>query len=505
IAKNKYIRKAISIGVLQFANPQPGNHAYGAKKPASEIYLAGDWGNDRKVRTFAIDLQKLAPANWSGKVYISAATGFIAPDRRITLKLKRFNQAVQAAEIPLINLADFIMQTKIPRKVDIALQANAADYNSVIKTPLPGKFYKLGLAGFSDAVKVAAVSCNNNTVFAALEVATPQNVNQLEFWLIGSNKKVWQFTAYSDNSSMISCNLQPFADKRVKISVEDQKRFFFAIPRDLLGNGNEFRFNLALYRHGSSSAPGEFATYAALPKSFYDPANFAFGNITSGKSAPKQTPEYTVHNLGKGGYTTGNIIRYRLPQALKLKPQAVVLLAGTNDMLNTGKLATFEQFEKNLRYIVKTLQKNGAEVVMNTLPPCSEKLLLKRHKPEKFGKTMPMARIDQANKIVRKIAAECNCELIDLYDLVISSGDPDSAESLLRNPANVKSSDGVHLRSEGYRFWAEKLSQTSTLKNLPPKSVTVCLGDSLTWGAGMKGAGTVEGETMPAFLKNLMK
>ena len=180
-----------------------------------------------------------------------------------------------------------------------------------------------------------------------------------------------------------------------------------------------------------------------------------------------------------------------------------------NDLImekNTGKLATHEQFEKNLRYIVKTLQKNGAKVVMNTLPPCSEKLLLQRHKPEKFGNTSPMERIAQANRIVRKIAAECNCELVDLYDLVISSGDPDSRESLLRNPANEKSRDGVHLRAAGYRLWAEKLSSSATLKQLPAHSSVVCLGDSLTWGASMKGAGTVEGETMPAFLnKSLNK
>ena len=504
--KNKYVRKALSIGVLHFANPQPGNHAYGALKAASEIYLAGDWVNESDAKTFTLDLLKLAPKNWTGRVYVSAATGFIVPDRRVTLKFKRFNNAIQAPEIKLVNLADFLKQTQVPRKIQITQQSGSLDYNTVIKNPLPETFYKLGLDGFSDAVKVAAVSGNKEYICAALEVAMPQNVNQLEFWLVGSNKKVWQFSAYSDNSSMITCNLQPFVDKQVKISVGGQKKFFFAIPRTLLGNGNEFRFNLALYRHGSSTAPGAFATYAALKKSFYDPENFAYGKIIGSADNVTTEQKYTVYNLGKGGYTTGNIIHAKLPEVLKLKPQAVVLLAGTNDMLNTGKLATHEQFEKNLRYIIKTLQKNGAKVVMNTLPPCSEKLLLQRHKPEKFGNTSPMERIAQANRIVRKIAAECNCELIDLYDLVISSGDPDSRKSLLRNPANEKSRDGVHLRAAGYRLWAEKLSSSATLKQLPAHSSIVCLGDSLTWGASMKGAGTVEGETMPAFLnKSLNK
>ena len=309
---------------------------------------------------------------------------------------------------------------------------------------------------------------------------------------------------------MTTCNLQPFSDKRVQIRVDAQKHFFFAVPRDLIGQGNKVRFNLAVYRHSGAVKTSGFATYSALTKGFYAPKEFAFAQLaeSSVKGNVQKTTDaelaYQVHNLGKGGHTTGNIISNKFKVALKLKPQAVVLLAGTNDMLNTGKLATLEQFEKNLRYIVKTLQKNGAKVVMNTLPPCSEKLLLKRHKAEKFGGILPMERIAQANKIVRKIALECNCDLVDLYNLIAASGDPDSEASLLRNPANVKSPDGVHLRAEGYKLWAEKLSQSPSLKNLPEKSVIVCLGDSLTWGAGMKGAGTANGETMPAFLKEFV-
>jgi len=112
-----------------------------------------------------------------------------------------------------------------------------------------------------------------------VEVSEAKNLNQVEFWLIGSNKKIWQFIAYSDGSSMTTCNMQPATDKRLKIKVTDQAGFFFAIPRDLLGNNDSYRFNLACYRHGSSTVKAAYATYSALVKSFYEPANFAFFEV----------------------------------------------------------------------------------------------------------------------------------------------------------------------------------------------------------------------------------
>ena len=508
VNKNKFVRKALSMGVLNQQNTQPGGHPYGAAKPTRDVYVLGDWVNEYGAKYFTLDLAKLAPAKWTGKVYISAATGFIVPGRQLTLQLVRFNDAAQAAEVVPASLAEFTCQAKIQRKVSVPQISGKVDFKKVIAHPLPGKFYKLGLNGYSNAVKTAAIAVNKDYVCGALEVAFPGNVHQIEFWLAGSNKKVWQFIAYSDNSSMSSCNLQPFHDKRVKISAAGNSRFFFAIPRELLGGSGDFRFNLACYRHGSSKARLEFATYAALVKSFYDPANFAYAQTGKpGKSTGgtvKKSAACQVYNLGRGGYTTGNIIRSRLPQALKLSGDVVILLAGTNDMLNTGKLATFEQYEKNLRYIVTKLQQNGSKVIMNTIPPCSEKLLLRRHKREKFGQYSPMQRIEKANEIVRKVAAELKCELCDLNKLVQSSGHPDDANSLMRNMANVKIRDGVHLRAEGYQLWAKELSKLAALRNLPANSKVVCVGDSLTYGAGMKGAGTASGETMCAYLYNIL-
>ena len=279
VGKNKFVRKALSIGVLNYQNTHPGNHPYGAKAPTRDVYMLGEWCDDREAKNFTLDLKKLAPENWTGKVYLSAATGFLVPDRRITIQLVNFNDAVKAPVIAPVSLAEFAKAARIPRKETVALLQEKADFDRVISKPLKENFYKLGLAGYSDAIKVAALASDKKYIYAAVEVSEAKNVNQVEFWLIGSNKKIWQFIAYSDGSSMTTCNLQPAIDKRLTFQVQDQARFFFAIPRDLLGSGNSYRFNIACYRHGSSTVKSAYATYSALPKSFYDPTNFAFFEV----------------------------------------------------------------------------------------------------------------------------------------------------------------------------------------------------------------------------------
>ena len=77
--------------------------------------------------------------------------------------------------------------------------------------------------------------------------------------------------------------------------------------------------------------------------------------------------------------------------------------------------------------------------------------------------------------------------------------DLESEKSLIRNKANAKSLDGVHLTQEGYRLMAEMIA--GLLKDtVKPSDVVVCFGDSITLGAGMKGQGTAFGETYPAWL-----
>ena len=219
-------------------------------------------------------------------------------------------------------------------------------------------------------------------------------------------------------------------------------------------------------------------------------------------SGPGATSARVV-NLGKGGLSSWEILNKKLPEALILKPQTTVLLAGTNDMINSGKLASYKSYEDNLQQIITRLKDAGSQVILVTIPPCSERLLFKRHRQEAFGRETPSERIIKANQIVRKLAENNQCRLVDFYQIVRQRGDVDGKASLIRNPANGGGEDGVHPGAEGYKILAGAIFAIIKDENLPAGKI-VCLGDSITCGAGVKGEGTAAGETYPGKLAELL-
>jgi len=76
----------------------------------------------------------------------------------------------------------------------------------------------------------------------------------------------------------------------------------------------------------------------------------------------------------------------------------------------------------------------------------------------------------------------------------------------LRNEANSRSKDGVHPTSGGYDVIAGAVYQGMKTAGWQDAGAVVCFGDSITYGAGMKGAGTaaVDAETYPAKLARLL-
>ncbi len=492
-----FVRKALSVGVLSTQNPRPGGHAYGANTPAQEIYELGNFVAQDAIQHFTLDLAALAPEHWNGKVYLSCATSLVNPDRRITLKLLHANDAAKAKTIAPVDRTGFARTAAVPRTIRAPRLSGTVDCDRLLReAPLPQRFLKLGLSGYADTPCHGGISMDNRKLYAAFAAEAPGERLQTEFWCVGADSTLWQVIAYSDGTHLLTRNLVPVAKDGVEVVVQEGQKFLFAIPLALLGTpaeGQTWRVNLACYREASKHSSAEHMTYSPLVKSFNEQEHFA-------QLLPAAS-QVTVLNLGISGYTTGNIRNNTLAKALAAKPAVIVLLAGTNDMLNSKKLATFEEFEHNLRFLVQSLKESGSAVVMNTLPPCSEALLLARHKRENYGVFSPSERIDRANAIIRKVAADSQCEVVDLHKIIADSGAPDSAESLLRNPLNVQSRDGVHLRKEGYRLWAEQLAKTDALRKLRPGQTVVCLGDSITYGAHLPGAGTTAGDNMPSYLR----
>ncbi len=208
-----------------------------------------------------------------------------------------------------------------------------------------------------------------------------------------------------------------------------------------------------------------------------------------------------VINQGVGGNTTRDALARYQRAVTDLAPDYLVLLLGTNDACNSGKLVPLEDFRENLAKLVDSSP--TARVVLVTPPPIIVEYLAERHPhhPELARLAEHLADYDAA---IRALAADRGLPLVDFRARVLAEEGPlDGAASLLRCEANGGGRDGVHPTAEGCRALAERVA-AALAADIQPGETVVCLGDSITFGAHLKGAGTAWGETYPAWLALLL-
>lgn len=215
--------------------------------------------------------------------------------------------------------------------------------------------------------------------------------------------------------------------------------------------------------------------------------------------------QFEVINRGMRGYSVGKVAQ-AWPKLLKEgpSPDVVVLIVGTNDMINSEYLTPLDTFRDRYDALVDALQKSAKHVVVATLPPCVEEHLFRRHKRELYNSGSPNERIQQANTIIKEIAQQKGCALVDL-DLVFVPGtwEEGNVQGLLTTTAASGRPDGVHPNAAGSRKIGEAVAERIKSLGLTGGTIT-CLGDSITYGGGLPGEGTAEGETYPAVVQQLL-
>ncbi len=213
------------------------------------------------------------------------------------------------------------------------------------------------------------------------------------------------------------------------------------------------------------------------------------------------TPNVTVINKGFSGRNSGNALQLLDKEVLPLKPQHVIVYFGMNDAMNSGNLLPLAQYEANLRQLVKKLTDGGAKTVaLMTINPVIEDYVRARH-PKHPQRDNLQAYLAEYDQVVRKIAKEKVLPLIDLRALIERQGGAVvSEESLIRCEKNGGGKDGVHLTATAYQLLGKRVFEVLGGRVKTGETV-VCFGDSITFGAGVKGAGTVTGETYPAVLQ----
>jgi lysophospholipase L1-like esterase len=194
-----------------------------------------------------------------------------------------------------------------------------------------------------------------------------------------------------------------------------------------------------------------------------------------------------VINAGVGGNATTNILKRLEKDVLNKNPDFVILMVGTNDMLNSKKMISYTSYRKNMKTIVDKIKKSGSDVLLMSSPPADSVYLFERHNKIMF-KESPNEKLNKTRAIVSKIATDNQLYFLDVYQAFVNLNLPKHNKDLFfRNAMNSGASDGVHPTVLGYHFIAELVFQYLKKNHLlQAYNKIICLGDSITNGSGVK-------------------
>lgn len=190
-----------------------------------------------------------------------------------------------------------------------------------------------------------------------------------------------------------------------------------------------------------------------------------------------------VINAGVGGNTTTDLL-HRLDQdVLVQQPDLVILMVGTNDMLNSKKLISYQEYRKNIEEVVRRIKEGGADILVISAPPADSAYLFQRHDRHLYAEA-PNEKMNRARGIVASIATKYGLYYLDLYEKFSELGLPRHNEDLfIKNIKNSGKADGVHPTALGYYFISTQIYQLLQDEKLTDKKI-VCFGDSITFGGG---------------------
>ncbi len=138
-------------------------------------------------------------------------------------------------------------------------------------------------------------------------------------------------------------------------------------------------------------------------------------------------------NRGISGQTTPQMLIRFQQDVVALKPAAVVILAGTNDLAGNTGLSTLPMIEDNLRSMVAIAKANNIRVILASVLPVADY-------PWRKG-LEPAGKIRDLNAWMKRYAAEQNCTYLDYYSAFV-----DKQGGM--KPGTSK--DGVHPTPAGY-------------------------------------------------------
>lgn len=147
---------------------------------------------------------------------------------------------------------------------------------------------------------------------------------------------------------------------------------------------------------------------------------------------------------GISAQTTPQMLIRMRPDVVALRPRAVVILAGTNDIAgNTGPM-TDEEIAGNIASMCEIAVANGIKVVLSSILPTSN-YHQGANQPAPQTVLRPLARIRKLNDWMKQYAAEKGHVYLDYFTAMVD------AQGMLKAEF---STDDLHPNTEGYAVMA---------------------------------------------------
>jgi lysophospholipase L1-like esterase len=166
---------------------------------------------------------------------------------------------------------------------------------------------------------------------------------------------------------------------------------------------------------------------------------FLGDSITDGWNLAKYFPGKPYVNRGIGGQTTMQMLVRMHPDVIHLRPAAVILLAGTNDIAHNTGPETQEMVEDNIRAICELAESHNIKIILCLLTPISD------YTKAKQTEHRPPADIISLNHWIESYAPDVHAQLADYYTALVDD------KGMLREGY---SEDGLHPNAKGYELLA---------------------------------------------------
>jgi lysophospholipase L1-like esterase len=166
---------------------------------------------------------------------------------------------------------------------------------------------------------------------------------------------------------------------------------------------------------------------------------FLGDSITDGWKLAQSFPGKPYVNRGISGQTTAQMLVRMFPDVINLRPEALIILAGTNDIARNTGMQTLEMITQNFQAMAELAKAHGIRVVLCSVLPVSDYT----ERPQTVRR--PPADILKLNAWLKDYAASNGAVYADYY-----SASVDERGFLKRGI----SGDGLHPNAAGYELMA---------------------------------------------------